>query len=323
MKLAADHVKVRVPATSANLGPGFDALGLALNFSDELEVRALGSEHVEVEIEGEGAGEVPGDERHLVVKTIRRALDHVGAPQVGLHLRAKNRIPHGRGMGSSAAAVVAGLMAAKGLIADPDALNSEVLLNLATQLEGHPDNAAPALRGGATVAWMTTHDSPAAVNLEIHPGVEPTIIVPTVRLSTHRARGVLPIAVPHANASFNAGRAALLVHALANDPDLLFDATEDKLHQEYRAPVMQQTWALVSGLRERGIAATVSGAGPTVLVLDRADNAPIVEQEIARVLDASEVARTLVDEETGTVTRVDWRVIRPGFDHLGAQYEQL
>jgi homoserine kinase len=113
------------------------------------------------------------------------------------------------------------------------------------------------------------------------------------------------------------------VHALANDPDLLFDATEDKLHQEYRAPVMQQTWALVSGLRERGIAATVSGAGPTVLVLDRADNAPIVEQEIARVLDASEVARTLVDEETGTVTRVDWRVIRPGFDHLGAQYEQL
>jgi homoserine kinase len=170
---------------------------------------------------------------------------------------------------------------------------------------------------------MTTHDSPAAVNLEIHPGVEPTIIVPTVRLSTHRARGVLPIAVPHANASFNAGRAALLVHALANDPDLLFDATEDKLHQEYRAPVMKQTWALVSGLRERGIAATVSGAGPTVLVLDRADNAPIVEQEIARVLDASEVARTLVDEETGTVTRVDWRVIRPGFDHLGAQYEQL
>lgn len=322
MKLAADRVLVKVPATSANLGPGFDALGLALNYHDELEVRALGSTDVIVDITGEGAGEVPGDERHLVVKTIRRALDHVGAPQVGLHLIAKNIIPHGRGMGSSAAAVVAGLMAARGLINEPDALNDDVLLNLATQLEGHPDNAAPAILGGATVAWMNNHEQPFAARLAVHSDIEPTVIVPTVRLSTHRARGVLPIAVPHGNASFNAGRAALLVHALGHNPDLLFDATEDKLHQEYRAPVMPQTWAVVTGLRERGYAATVSGAGPTVLVLDRVSRGEQLSQAISEVLAKSPAATTYQDD-AGDIHSVTWRTLRPGFDNTGATYERV
>lgn len=322
MKLAADRVLVKVPATSANLGPGFDALGLALNYHDELEVRALGSSDVIVEVQGEGAGEVPGDERHLVVKTIRRALDHVGAPQVGLHLIARNIIPHGRGLGSSAAAVVAGLMAARGLINEPEALDSTVQLNLATQLEGHPDNAAPAIFGGATVAWMNDHERPAAAKLSIHHDIEPTVIVPTVKLSTHRARGVLPIAVPHGNASFNAGRAALLVHALAQDPDLLFDATQDKLHQEYRAPVMQQTWAVVTGLRARGFAATVSGAGPTVLVLDRATNGDALSQAIAQVL-AETPAATSYQDESGALHSVSWKTIRPGFDMSGATFTRL
>lgn len=322
MKLATDHVKVRVPATSANLGPGFDALGLALDYHDELEVWALASSDVHVDITGEGAGEVPGDERHLVVKTIRRALDHVGAPQVGLHLKATNAIPHGRGMGSSAAAVVAGLMTARALINDPDALNNDVILNLATQLEGHPDNAAPAILGGATVAWMNDHEHPAAASLIVHKDIEPTVIVPTVKLSTHRARGVLPPAVPHSSGSFNAGRAALLVHALANDPSLLFDATQDKLHQPYRAAVMEQTWAVVTGLRARGFAATVSGAGPTVLVLDRTEN----RQAVAAALDevfAQDPQATAVRDNFGNQSTVAWRVLTPGIDRLGATYQQL
>src|SRR5450830_563387 len=152
MRLGHDHARVRVPATSANLGPGFDALGLALALHDDLDVRALGSAEVVVEVTGEGAGEVPLGEDHLVVRALRLALDHVGAPQTGLHLTCTNRIPHGRGLGSSAAAVVAGILAARALVADPEALDAEVALHLATELEGHPDNAAPAILGGATVA---------------------------------------------------------------------------------------------------------------------------------------------------------------------------
>lgn len=143
MRIVADAVQVTVPATSANLGPGFDALGLALQWQDELTIHALGSDNVSVDVEGEGQGEVPRDASHLVVATLRRALDHVGASHTGLRLVARNTIPHGRGLGSSAAAVVAGLMAARGFISEPDALNDSVLLNLATQIEGHPDNAAP------------------------------------------------------------------------------------------------------------------------------------------------------------------------------------
>ncbi|MBN9325965.1 MAG: homoserine kinase, partial [Cellulomonas sp.] len=168
MRLAADRVHVRVPATSANLGPGFDALGVALSLHDELEVRAVGSPGATVEVSGEGAGQVPDDEKHLVVRAVRLALDHVGASQVGLHLVCHNRIPHGRGLGSSAAAVVAGILAARGLISDPDALDDDTCLALATQMEGHPDNAAPALLGGATVAWSDDSGVRAA-RLPVHP----------------------------------------------------------------------------------------------------------------------------------------------------------
>ena len=153
MRLGADHVRVRVPATSANLGPGFDAFGIALGLYDELEVRALASPGVTVEVTGEGAGQVPDDEQHLVVSSLRAALDQVGASQTGLHLVCHNRIPHGRGLGSSAGAVVAGIVAARGLIAEPEALSDDVAIDLAGRIEGHPDNAAPAVLGGATLAW--------------------------------------------------------------------------------------------------------------------------------------------------------------------------
>ncbi|MDQ0424262.1 homoserine kinase [Cellulomonas iranensis] len=279
MRLRAAHVRVRVPATSANLGPGFDALGVALGLHDEIDVRALGTPDVRVEVTGEGAGEVPDGEDHLVVRALRAALDHVGAPQTGLHLVCRNRVPHGRGLGSSAAAVVAGILAARGLVADPAALDDDVALALATRLEGHPDNAAPALLGGLTVAW--SDDAPAggvaatglppvrAARLAVHPDVAPVAIVPPGHLSTHAARGVLPAQVPHADAAWQAGRAALLVEALGRRPDLLLAATGDRLHQGYRRAVMPASLALVDALRARGVAAVVSGAGPTVLALAR------------------------------------------------------
>lgn len=290
MRLRAAHVRVRVPATSANLGPGFDALGLALGLHDELEVRALGAPGVRVEVQGEGEGTVPDDETHLVVRALRAALDHVGAPQTGLHLVCRNRVPHGRGLGSSAAAVVAGILAARGLVAEPDALDDDVALTLATQLEGHPDNAAPALLGGLTVAWsddappVTTGHGTAgvhAVRLAVHPDVAPVAVVPPGHLSTHAARGVLPAQVPHADAAWQSGRSALLVEALGRRPDLLHAATGDRLHQGYRRQVMPASLALVDALRAQGVAAVVSGAGPTVLVLARRvpgapDGAPYV-----------------------------------------------
>lgn len=306
MRLGADHVRVQVPATSANLGPGFDSLGLALGHHDHLEVRTLGTDEVRVDVVGEGAGEVPADERHLVVRALRRGLDHVGVPRTGLHLSCTNRIPHGRGMGSSAAAVVSGLLAARGLVQDPGSLDDATVLALATELEGHPDNAAPAIYGGATVAW-TSGGAARAVRLEVHPDVETTVVVPVVRLATSTARGVLPATVPHADAASTAGRAALLVHALATDPTLLLDATEDRLHQESRSSVMPGTWDLVERLRERGEAATVSGAGPTVLVMGR-------RQDRARL---TSVLDDLLAGSSG------WAVLHPEIDRDGATVDRL
>jgi len=308
MQLGADHVRVRVPATSANLGPGFDALGLALARHDVLEVRALATDAVVVEVEGEGAGEVPGDASHLVVRALRAALDVAGAPQTGLHLRCVNRIPHGRGLGSSAAAVVAGIVAARELVADRSALDDEVALRLASELEGHPDNAAPALLGGATVAWDSVAAGGArAVRLDVHPDLRATVLVPSARLATSRARGVLPQHVPHADAAFNAGRAALLVEALTRRPDLLLEATDDRLHQGYRADVMPSTSELVRALRAEGVAATVSGAGPTVLVLG----------DVAGARHAARVAAELVGGAP------DWAVHEVEIDQRGVVGERV
>jgi homoserine kinase len=301
MRLGADHVVVRVPATSANLGPGFDAMGLALGIHDEVEVQLVASDDITVEVVGEGAGEVPDGEDHLVVRALRHTLEVAGAPLTGLHMRCVNRIPHGRGLGSSAAAVVSGVVAARGLLADPGSLDVSTLLRIATEFEGHPDNAAPALRGGATLAWSGP-TGPRAVDLEIDPRIVATVLVPEVRLATSRARGVLPAQVPHADAAFTAGRAALLVEVLARRPELLLDATEDRLHQDYRAGVMAATAELVRALRAEGLAATVSGAGPTVLVLSTADQAPALDAVLA----------DLVDEVAG------WRALRPEIDTTGA-----
>lgn len=313
MRLLADRVRVRVPATSANLGPGFDAMGVALALHDEVEVRAVASPGVHVDVEGEGAGTVPGDENHLVVRAIRVALDHVGAPQAGLALACRNAIPHGRGLGSSAAAVVAGLVAARGLISEPEALDDATVLTLATRLEGHPDNAAPAILGGATIAWTGEGGGVGATQVEVHPDVVPVVMVPPTHLSTKAARGVLPTSVPHADAALQAGRAALLVQALGRRPDLLLDATVDRLHQEYRRSVMPDSLALVDALRRRGVAAVVSGAGPTVLALARRVPG---EQDGAPRTDADAVIA-----ETFGGTLGGWSIRTLAIDPVGVRLE--
>jgi len=258
-------VRIRVPATSANLGPAFDCAGLALSCWDVLDV-AVTDGGLQVDVEGAGAGELPTDESHLVVQAFRAASAELGWRPAGLRLSARNGIPQGRGMGSSAAAVTAGVLAAWALCPDVAGIDDAAVLRLCSALEGHPDNVAPCLLGGATLSW-TTATGARAERLTVDPRVAPVLFVPGDRLSTHVARGLLPATVPHADAAHAAGRSALLVHALTRDPALLLEATEDRLHQAQRAPAMPESAALLARLRAEGHAAVVSGAGPCVLAL--------------------------------------------------------
>lgn len=282
MRIQHQRVSVRVPATSANLGPGFDALGLALDLCDELTVEAT-TGSVEIHATGEGAGALPEGEDHLVVRALRRGLDHAGAPQAGFRLHTVNRIPHGRGLGSSAAATLAGLLLARALLSDPAALDDETVLQLACEFEGHPDNAAPALLGGVTLSWMEGETARAAPLRVRDDALAPLVLRPSTSLSTRRARGLLPESVPHGDAAFNAARAALLVHALGTDPSLLLEATEDRIHQEQRAAGMPESVELMRVLRRAEHPAVVSGAGPSVLVLrgQREQIAPLVRRSVA------------------------------------------
>jgi homoserine kinase len=266
LTFVTEPVSVRTPATSANLGPGFDALGLALTLYDDLTATVTG-DSFRVSVRGEGAGELPGDEEHLVVRAMLATFDELGGRPGGVAVECHNRIPQARGLGSSSAAIVGGVQLARGLVADGRRrLGDDDALRIAARLEGHPDNVAPCLLGGFTIAW-TEGGGARAVRLGTADGVRPSIFVPTERGYTASARAALPPSVPHADAAFNAGRSALLTHALTADPALLFAATEDRLHQGYRAEAMPGTASLVAGLRSVGVAAVVSGAGPSVLAL--------------------------------------------------------
>ncbi|MCW2740215.1 MAG: homoserine kinase [Blastococcus sp.] len=265
-------VRVRVPATSANLGPAFDCAGLALSRYDVLEFSALEPGNLQVVMTGEGADTLPTGAGHLVVRAFRAACDTLDWRPPGLRLVAENAIPQGRGMGSSAAAVVAGVLGAWALCPDVDLIDRDAVLRLVSEIEGHPDNVAACLLGGATLSW-TTPEGARARRLEVDPAIQATVLVPPGTLSTHLARGLLPELVPHADAAHAAGRAALLVHALTRDPALLLDATEDRLHQRQRAAAMPESLALIDRLRGQGLAAVVSGAGPSVLVLAAAQEA--------------------------------------------------
>jgi homoserine kinase len=304
MTWSKDPVLVRVPATSANLGPGFDALGLALGLHDEVEA-AVTASGLSIQVSGEGAAELADSgEQHLVVRAMRVAFDDLGVDQPpGLALRCANRIPHGRGLGSSAAAIVAGILAARALAGASVA--AQDALPLASALEGHPDNVAPCLFGGLTIAWLADSTAAAhAVRLEPLEEIRPVAFIAPEPVSTKVARGLLPASVPHAHAARNAGRAALLVAALTARPDALFDASEDLLHQDYRAPVMPATHELVSRLRAAGVAAVVSGAGPSALAFLTEDGAQDADLE---KLDS--IAR-----ETGT----HWRITPLAVERHGA-----
>lgn len=261
--------RVRVPASTANLGPGFDALGLALALHDELEV-ALAPSGLQIEVHGEGAGQVPTDERNLVVRALLAACARLDCRPDGLIVRCRNSIPHARGLGSSAAAAVAGVLAGYALAGRaPDG----AALDLAAGFDGHADNAGASLLGGLVIAWRQG-DCFRAIRLEPHPDLAPVLLVPEVTSSTEATRGLLPAQVPHADAAFTAGRAALAVHALTTAPQLLLAATEDRLHQPYRRPAYPATGRLVEALRAAGVAAAVSGAGPTVLAMPATGELP-------------------------------------------------
>ena len=260
-------VQVRAPATSANLGPGFDALGLALSLHDVVRASVVDA-GLTIEVTGVGAETVGDDEGHLVLRAMRAAFGAIGEQPPGIALSCDNSIPQGFGLGSSAAAIVAGLLAARALCGPRglDQLPDDAVLQLAAGLEGHADNVAACLGGGLTVAWSASSEFRYA-RLAVLAGLEPVLCVPKASLATVAARQVLPATVPHADAAQNAARAALLIASLTSDPGPLLDATEDFLHQPYRATVMPGTAALITALRAAGIAAVVSGAGPAVLAL--------------------------------------------------------
>lgn len=260
------RVKVHVPATSANLGPGFDTMGIALSVNDELVAEVTDTPGLDITVEGVGAGDIPLDDSHLIYRSMKHVYDRVGQPVPGLKLHATNRIPHSRGMGSSGSAIVAGVVAAAGLLKDTVDFTADDLLNFATELEGHPDNVAPALFGGLTIAW-TNGEGPHSKKLSVHRGVSPLVLVPEFTMSTELARSLQPEQVPYEDAVFNVSRSALLVAALTQSPELLLEATEDRLHQNYRGVAMPRTTELIELLRNEGHAAVVSGAGPSILVL--------------------------------------------------------
>ena len=269
-------VRVTVPATSANLGPGFDSLGLALSLRDRLEAEVR-PEGLVVEVEGAGADGVPRDESHLVVRAMRAAFELMGAQPPGLRLSCHNVIPHARGLGSSSAAIVAGVVLARGLVAGGQLLASdEVLFELAADLEGHPDNVAAAFYGGFVISGREDEHW-YAVRAGVDPRVRAVAFVPPAGVETRLARGLLPDSVPHADAAANSGRAALLVAALTGQPEHLLAATRDWLHQEQREPAMPESLALVRRLRADGIPAVVSGAGPTVLAFGTSDTSALTE----------------------------------------------
>ena len=252
-----DRLRVTAPASSANLGPGFDCLAVALELRNEVVVSGSGRDGVHVRVEGEGADGVATDASNLFV----RAFAAAGADPAGLSFRMTNRIPLARGLGSSAATIAAGVAAGQawaGREADP--------LPDAAVLEGHPDNVAAALLGGVTVAWNAATGA-RALRLRSCP-VDFVCVVAADELETSRARAALPAQVDHADAVHTAGRAALLVAALdAGRADVIAEALDDRLHEPFRAPLVPLLAAVrgrLAGLPSYG--ATLSGAGPSVLV---------------------------------------------------------
>jgi len=283
-------VHVCVPASSANLGPGFDSIGLALGIWDECTATVTDAPGLVIEVDGQGSGDVPLDERHLVYRSMLTAWDHLDPADAvevppGLHLRCRNAVPHGRGLGSSATAIVTGIAAAQGLChasrGDRGPFDLAFTNDIASMVEGHPDNASASVYGGMTLSWSddpgeTAKAATTTVRVPLHPDVVPVVFIPSETLSTAKARSVLPSHVRLADAAYNSARAALLVHAMRHAPEHLLSATQERLHQEARRPSYPHSMELVDRLRREGHAAVISGAGPSVLVLATRSSADAV-----------------------------------------------
>lgn len=263
-----EAVRVLVPATSANLGPAFDSAGLALELVDELVAMVTDDPGVLVEVSGEGSDDLPRDSSHLVVRAMAVGFAALGAAPEGFVLRCTNAIPHGRGLGSSAAAIIGGLVLARALVVDgAERLSDDDILQLALTMESHPDNIAAALLGSFTIAWISDEGIADAARIRVNPELRAVIAIPAFEVPTKAARQALPAQVDYATAGFNIARSALLVHAMTDDPSLLLEATADRMHQEQRRGMYAPSMALVDSLRSRGIAAAISGAGPSVIAL--------------------------------------------------------
>jgi len=273
--------QISVPATSANLGPGFDCFGLALEMRDRYAAQILDEAIFDVDVSGEGAEDLKKDKTHLVIRSMLRGFEHMGQKPRGIALRALNVTPHSRGLGSSSSAIVGGLALARALVHGGESLlTDDEMIALATEIEGHPDNVAAAVLGGATIAWME-NGTGRAVKIDVHEKIKALAFIPAAGVSTSKARKLLPETVPHADAAANAGKSALLVHALSHRPDLLLTATEDMIHQRYRSSVMAKSFELVERFRAAGVAAVISGAGPTVLVLHTSSETEVEEMVLA------------------------------------------
>ncbi|MDQ6739809.1 MAG: homoserine kinase [Actinomycetota bacterium] len=320
---AGQRVSVRVPATTANLGPGFDSLGLAVSLYDSLTVETLdggtgvrGQDRLFFELSGEGAAGLPRDASHLAVRAMDAAFARLGYRRGGLKITAENVLPHGRGLGSSASAIVAAVTAANALVPTADQQDRQWVLQLASELEGHPDNVAPAIFGAVAISWQ---EGPVyrSVRVTPSPRVIPIAAVPAVELSTETARAMLPSSIPHRSAADNAGRAALLIHALKDEPAMLLAGTEDFLHQRFRAQAMTRSAELMDALRAEGFAAFISGAGPTVMTLaDGADAAQRAADFIAGFGTTGGTATDNAEYSAGI-----WRVLRLDVDSEGAKVE--
>ncbi|WP_188835048.1 homoserine kinase [Flexivirga endophytica] len=292
-------VTIEVPASSANLGPGFDSIGLGLGITDTVQA-TIGGDGLHISVEGHGTGAVPTDGTHLVWRSALAMWQNLGIePPTDLILHCRNAIPHSRGLGSSAAAIVAGMATALALVREriDNPASLALLSNLAGQSEGHPDNASASVYGGLTVSWADDEGAGwRTVRPQLHPEVTSAVLLPEATLATDTARAALGESVSLSAAASTAGRAALLVHALTQEPELLLPATRDWLHQEPRRASYEQSMGVVDQLRARGLAATISGAGPAVLVLGAGEFA----------LGADELP-------------VGWQVLRPGIATSGVR----
>jgi homoserine kinase len=297
----ANPIQVQVPASSANLGPGFDSFGLALGMHDRYVAQILDDAGLDIDVTGEGADEVPRTDKNLLVKAMYKGFDFLGGKPKGIAVRALNVIPHGRGLGSSASAIVGGLSLARALVlTGSDKMNDEKLLQLATEMEGHPDNVAAALYGNAVVAWQEDQHGKSvaqAISLSVDTRIRAIAFIPSTAVSTSKARKMLPETIPHRDAAQNSANSALLVHALTLRPDLLFRATEDFLHQSYRSEAMPASFALLNKLRGAGVAAFISGAGPTVLALHTGGESDVAE--LIRAAGSKFEAKSLEISRTG------------------------